>query len=66
MTEHPGDIAQLRAHPAYALAVPTPDHFLPLTYLAGLAAAAGDGCEVLVEGPQMGSLTMTSYVLPAT
>ena len=66
MTEHPGDIAQLRAHPAYTLAVPTPDHFLPLAYLAGLAAAADATCEVLVEGPQMGSLTMTSYVLPAT
>ncbi|MFZ4515794.1 MAG: 4,5-DOPA dioxygenase extradiol [Acidimicrobiia bacterium] len=61
MTEHPGDLAQLRAHPAYKLAVPTPDHFLPLAYLAGLASAAEATCDVLVEGPQMGSLTMTSY-----
>jgi 4,5-DOPA dioxygenase extradiol len=63
MTSRPGDFAELRNHPAYALAVPTPDHFLPLAYIAGLGVAAGEAAEVLVEGPQMGSLTMTSYTL---
>lgn len=32
----------LERHRGYALCSPTPDHFLPLLYLAGLAAASGD------------------------
>ena len=63
MATRPADFAELRDHPSYALAVPTPDHFLPLAYLAGLATAADQTAEVLVEGAQMGSLTMTSYTL---
>ena len=33
----PGDILKVTEHADYALAVPTPDHFIPLLYLAGLA-----------------------------
>jgi 4,5-DOPA dioxygenase extradiol len=63
MTSSPADIVQLRNHPDYELAAPTPDHFIPLLYLAGLARAAGRPVETLVEGYSMGSLSMTSYVL---
>ena len=63
MTEDPGDITRLRQHDAFRLAVPTPDHFLPLLYLAGLASATGQGANVLVDGYAMGSLSMTSYTL---
>jgi 4,5-DOPA dioxygenase extradiol len=59
----PGDAARLAEHPDFELAVPTPDHFLPVLYLAGLAAAADRGAEVLIEGCAMGSLSMTSYGL---
>jgi len=59
----PADLARLREHPDYPLAVPTPDHFLPLAYVAGIAAARGVTPEVLVGGCTLGSLSMTSYTV---
>jgi 4,5-DOPA dioxygenase extradiol len=63
MTRAPAEIATLLGHADYAIAVPTPDHFLPLVYLAGLAAASGEKAHVLVDGYAMGSLSMVSYTL---
>jgi 4,5-DOPA dioxygenase extradiol len=63
MTEQPGEVVRLRDHEAFGLAVPTPDHFLPLLYIAGLAAASGTAADVLVDGYAMGSLSMTSYTV---
>ena len=65
MTTSPGDVAGLVNHRDYALAAPTPDHFIPLLYLAGLAAATGEVTDVLIDGYAMGSLSMTSYTLGA-
>ena len=61
----PNDLVALDRHPDFKRAVPTPDHFIPALYLAGLAAAADTQAEVLVEGYAFGSLSMTSYVLEA-
>lgn len=61
MLHRPGDAAVLMAHPDYAMSAPTPEHFLPLLYIAGFAAATGQRSDVLVEGPAFGSLSMTSY-----
>jgi 4,5-DOPA dioxygenase extradiol len=63
MIESPGRVLNLQRHPDFAAAVPTPDHFLPLVYLAGLADAAGCGSNLLTEGYSYGSISMTSYTL---
>ena len=63
MISTPGEVTSLLGHADYAMAVPTPDHFIPLLYLAGLARASGETAEVLVDGCTMGSLSMTSYAL---
>ncbi|HEX6568625.1 MAG TPA: 4,5-DOPA dioxygenase extradiol [Acidimicrobiales bacterium] len=65
MESRPDQIVRLQRHGAYAQAVPTPDHFVPLLYLAGLAAAAGRPARALVDGYAMGSLSMTAYGLDA-
>lgn len=65
MTSDPAAAARLADHPDHDIAVPTPEHFLPLLYLAGAAGASGDTAEVLVEGRVMGSLSMTAYTVGA-
>jgi 4,5-DOPA dioxygenase extradiol len=61
----PGDVLRLLEHRDYDLAVPTPDHFIPLLYLAGLAAADKTKPEPLVRGYSMGSISMTCFGLGA-
>jgi 4,5-DOPA dioxygenase extradiol len=65
ITSAPGDLLGLAEHRDYDLAVPTPDHFIPLLHLAALAEVGGEEPQVLVEGFTYGSISMTSYTVGA-
>ena len=63
MTSAPGDVITAGDEPDYGMAVPTPDHFIPLLYIAGLAEVAAVKAEVMVQGYAMGSLSMTCFTV---
>ena len=60
MINDPWSIVTLQEHPDFARAVPTPEHFIPLLYTAGIAASEGRA-QALIKGYSLGSLSMTSY-----
>lgn len=63
MTTAPGDILRVCDHRDHEIAVPTPDHFIPLLYLAGIAASENLQAESLLRGYTMGAISMTCYGL---
>jgi 4,5-DOPA dioxygenase extradiol len=65
MLDAPGNLVDMQGDRDFTLAVPTPDHFIPLLYLAGLADSAAAGTDVLIDGYTLGSLSMTAYTLGA-
>jgi 4,5-DOPA dioxygenase extradiol len=53
-------ILTVTAHKDYARAVPSPDHFVPLLYLAGLAGKDAPA-RAVIRGYSLGSLSMSCY-----
>ncbi len=62
----PAEVAALDSHADFGKAVPTPEHYLPLLYLAGMAG--DEPMSLLVDGHQGGSVSMATYTidLPTT
>ena len=60
---NPGRVIDALERPDAHLSVPTPEHFLPVAYIAGLAEVAGKPLRTVVAGCEMGSLSMRSFVL---
>ena len=65
MISAPDMIFAIQGHTDFRRAVPTPDHFIPLLYLAGLASAARSATELLTDGYAYGAISMTCYTLGA-
>ncbi|RZS29667.1 4,5-DOPA dioxygenase extradiol [Herbihabitans rhizosphaerae] len=61
LASSPAEAAALDGHPDFGNAVPTPDHFLPLLYVAGLAD--DEPLVPLVDGHAAGSISMAAYTL---
>src|SRR5207247_928844 len=63
LVERPSELSTLARHPDFARASPTPDHFIPLLYFAGLVAQGPGSVGALVEGCAYGSISMAAYTL---
>jgi len=61
LLSNPADVTMLGSHPDFDLAVPTPDHYLPMLYIAG--SANEEPLESLVDGHVAGSISMAAYTL---
>ena len=60
LADRPGDILNVIRHPDYRLAVPTPDHFIPMLYVAGQPTES-EPVRRLIRGYAMGSISMACY-----
>ncbi len=52
-------LVEYERHPDSDLAIPTPDHYLPLLYAAGIRQN-DDACNVIVDGLDLACVSMTS------
>ena len=60
LAHDPANILAVLAHADYQLAVPTPEHFIPLLYIAALASP-NEPAQALVRGYALGSISMSCY-----
>lgn len=62
MESDPLRILSAAEHADFEAAVPTPDHFVPLLYVAGLGSRQ-QPAKALLRGYSLGSLSMTAYAI---
>ena len=64
-----GDVERLAGYAQWGsdaqLSVPTPEHFLPLLYVAG-TRADGEAISIAIDGIELGSVSMTTVVIGNT
>lgn len=63
VTTQPDMAAKLGEHPAYLIANPSDDHFLPFLYFAGVASMTEEKVTKLVDGPALRRYGQTSFTL---
>lgn len=61
----PAGVLALARHRDYDRAVPTPDHFVPLLYIAGLASKE-EPATPFVRGHALGAISMSAYAVGAS
>ncbi|HZP85813.1 MAG TPA: 4,5-DOPA dioxygenase extradiol [Burkholderiales bacterium] len=61
VTSDASNVLECTTYADYALAAPTPDHFLPLLYIAGVAGS--QPLTSVLRGYSHGSLSMTAYAV---
>lgn len=62
METSPSSLHESIHHPDWKTAVPTPEHFLPLAYITGIALERNVNVSRFNYSRTLGSLSMTSYV----
>ena len=62
METSPSQLREADLHPDWKTAVPTPEHFLPLAYITGIALKRQTPLSRFNYSRTLGSLSMTSYV----
>jgi 4,5-DOPA dioxygenase extradiol len=62
MDSDPSDLVKAPQHSDWSSAVPTPEHFLPLAYIAGIATERKTRVNRFNDARTLGSLSMTSYI----
>lgn len=63
LTTEPETLVRIHEHSDFRNAVPTPEHFIPSLYVAGVATAKKMKATATLKGYAMGSLSMTSYIV---
>ena len=65
VSAEPARLVDAPKHAHYRTSVPTPEHFIPALYVAGIASAAGGGVrtEIVTGGCAYGSISMTSWAV---
>jgi 4,5-DOPA dioxygenase extradiol len=63
LADDPSKLAAARERRDFTLAHPTPDHFIPALYIAGVAVASGGDVRIVTGGCALGSISMTSFAV---